>query len=87
VEENIFERSSVPNLHIKTFYDNICVSEVENLKRWILKEGAEFHAKMRDYISRFDLDSNPQLFEKKGGARISVGTFSMSETPKQDKES
>ncbi len=76
VEENIFEKPDVPNLHLSTVYDNITEEKADELREWILDQGTSFQEKIRNHLSKFDKDANPRLFKKEGGVRIAVGTFS-----------
>ncbi|MCI5065331.1 DUF6502 family protein [bacterium] len=78
VEENLFQHLTVPHLHIRTVYDNICVSALPKIRLWILENGSAFHEAARNYISQFDKDLNPKLFHEEGGARVSVGSVSFS---------
>jgi hypothetical protein len=78
VEENVSKNEHVPNLHIGTRYDNIVKEEMPAIRRWILSKGAEFHAQVRAHLSQFDKDLNPALFEKEGGGKIIVNSFSRS---------
>lgn len=82
VEENIFSRNDLPHLHLKTEYDNICLDDIPKVRRWILDKGTELHAEAREYLSQFDKDLNPRLYNKAGRGRIALGTFSFSEVPK-----
>ena len=77
VEENVFLDQSRPNLHAKTVYDNIGVNspeELEKIRDWIIRLGADFHKKARSYLSRYDLDINPRECSMRK-IRIAVGTF------------
>lgn len=79
VEENILgdcERS-VPNLHVKTEYDNICEEHVPEIRRWFLEQGQKLHEAARGFLSRFDRDLNEDLRSKKGGVRVAIGSFSI----------
>src|SRR5262249_3153550 len=78
-EENIFRRHSIPNLYIRTEYDNIYASDIPKIRKWLLKEGALFHKRAREFMNRFDRDINPRL-EKivKASASISLTSFSLS---------
>jgi hypothetical protein len=76
VEENVLETPEIPNLHIKTTYDNISSEDVPSIRQWILKKGAEFHAEIRAFLGKLDKDLNPSLFNKSGGTRVCVGSFS-----------
>ena len=78
VEENLDGGTplSTPNLHIKTEYDNIPANHAAVIREWCLKEGSAFHQRVRNYLSQFDRDLNPQ--SPRGGAtiRVAVGAFS-----------
>lgn len=76
VSENIFERPAVPNLHIKTQYDNISPEDAEEVRSKILEIGTRFHAELRTVLSQYDKDLNPMLHNKPGGVRVTVGSFS-----------
>lgn len=81
IEHNTNNTSSpehVPQLHLKTVYDNVVKSAIPAIRLWILKEGAEFHRRARDFISQYDKDLNPALHLEEGGAKTSIGTFSAS---------
>ena len=86
VEENVFEKPEIKNLHIKTEYDNVTIDSVERIKEWFLDQGEAFHKAARDFLAQFDKDINPQLKAKLGGARVALGTFSRVERPKQEAE-
>ncbi|MCB0352775.1 MAG: hypothetical protein KDD64_04595 [Bdellovibrionales bacterium] len=75
VQENIFEIHETANLHATTDFDNIVEEKMPQIRKWLLKEGMQFHHKLRKYLSRFDKDSNPRL-KGKGGSQVVVGSFS-----------
>ncbi|RIL12607.1 MAG: hypothetical protein DCC75_00160 [Proteobacteria bacterium] len=75
VEENLFNREEVPNLHIRTEFDNMVKSAVPEIRKWLLEEGAAFHKKARDFLSQSDLDLNPGI-QGEGGGRVSVTAMS-----------
>ena len=77
VEQNIFERQEPPNLHLKTVMDNIVPTAMDEIRRWILEEGSQFHRRVREKLSTYDCDLNPKLKGSKGGVRIALGTFSV----------
>lgn len=79
VSENVFSSTETKHLHARTEFDNICPDDLAQIKRWVLKEGSAFHAKIRKYLARFDQDINPRL-AKTGGAKVTVGTFSICES-------
>ncbi len=79
VEENVFRPEGAKNLHGRTEFDNISRSHLKEIRSWLLKEGSEFHQRARQYLSRFDLDINPDA-GKDGGAKVTLGTFSRIKT-------
>lgn len=76
VEENLNGELQPPNLHIRTEYDNVCQDAIPEIRMWFLERGAKMHAEARNFLSQFDKDLNPKLFDKKGGARVVIGGFS-----------
>jgi hypothetical protein len=77
VEENVFDFENAPHLHAKTVYDNIGVEDLDELERirdWVIRLGAEFHRRARAYLSAFDLDINARETKLKK-MRVAVGTF------------
>ena len=82
VEENIFAREIVPNLHISTRYDNICQDAAPKVREWLLAKGAQIHAETREFLASLDKDTNPALREKSGGVRVVLGSFTRLILPK-----
>ena len=77
VEGNLLASDVEPNLHITTRYDNVVRSAIPQIRQWILKKGSEFQSQVRIYVSKFDKDLNPSLFDSEGGATVTVGAFSV----------
>jgi hypothetical protein len=75
VSENLGNSDESPHLHARTEYDNIFKEDLPVIKQWVLKEGAAFHKRTRNYLSKFDKDINPHI-KKDGGASVVIGTFS-----------
>jgi hypothetical protein len=76
VEENLYEEPAIPNLHIKTEYDNIPSAAVEEIRDWLLSEGEIFQERIRERLSQYDRDINPDIDDDSSPARIAFGTFS-----------
>ena len=76
VEENVFDKPDLKNLHIKTEYNNVTVESVERIKNWFLDQGEALHKAAREFLAQFDRDLNPQLKSKPGGVRVTLGAFS-----------
>jgi hypothetical protein len=76
VEENVLHSPEIPQFHARTEYDNIRPEAIPMLKRWFLKEGHEFHAKVRETVSKFDQDVNPDPEFKGKGIKVSFSAFS-----------
>jgi hypothetical protein len=80
VDGNIRRSGGVPNLHISTRFDNVSVAALGQIRQWILAKGAEFHAALREYVGSFDKDINPTRYAEQGGARVTIGSFSLCES-------
>jgi hypothetical protein len=81
VDRNISKHTSIPNLHISTRFDNVSTEAVSKIREWILQKGAAFHAEIREFVGSFDKDINPTRYAESGGVKITVGSFSLCETP------
>lgn len=79
VLDNIFssEGKESPNYHAKAVYDNISEEDVPQLRSWLFKQASSFHQKVSKYLSKYDLDINPNS-KKKGGKRVVLGIFTRS---------
>lgn len=77
VTDNIFQNQDLPQLHIRTEYDNIPLSVLPQIRLWILKAGTQFHAKVQKYLSTFDRDTctETSLKNDNSTARVAVTTF------------
>jgi len=82
---NITRSAPIPNLHISTHFDNVSVNEVLAIREWLLKKGSALHAEAREYIGSLDKDLNPARYAETGGAKVTLGSFSLCELP-QDKD-
>lgn len=90
VEENILTTPEIPNLHLKTEYDNIPPEDLPEIRDWFLREGSAFHERARAFLSRFDRDVQSPISRGTGAlpanttrpsdrARVALGTFSFCE--------
>ena len=76
VDENMSSEEK-SNLHIRTSYDNIFLSDLPELKWWLVTEGRKFHQKVREKLSKHDRDTAPDRDPKEpGGGKICVTAFS-----------
>ena len=91
VSENILSPQEIPNLHLKTEYDNIPLDNIAEIRDWFLREGSLFHERARAYLAKFDRDFQTVISRGTGGnkisggkvegrARVALGTFSLTET-------
>jgi hypothetical protein len=81
VDTNIRQASGIPNLHISTHFDNVSTEATPQIKEWLLKKGAAFHAEVREFVGSFDKDINPTRYAEQGGVTVTVGSFSFCEAP------
>lgn len=86
IEENIFNRSQVPNLHARTSYDNVRADALEEIRRWLIKEGHMFHSRAREFISQFDQDINPDPKYNGKKSKVVLGAFSRTEIKPESSE-
>lgn len=75
VEENLYTKSSVKNLHASTQFDNIPTEYIKEIRSYLLKIGTQFQRQIRKYLEKYDRDVNKKI-SGSGRNRISVGVFS-----------
>lgn len=85
VTENIFSELEIPNLHIRTEYDNIGERDLPKIRSWLVEQGEQFHKQAREYLSRFDRDINPKRNSTEDRVRVKIGTFSRIEDMASEK--
>jgi hypothetical protein len=76
VEENLLDSHEIPNVHLRTSYDNVPADMADEIKDWILRETTEFHGRMRSRIATSDRDINPHAGGGPDTVRIAMGSFS-----------
>lgn len=76
VEENLLAKKEIPNLHVRTHYDNIRADALPEIRSWLLREGHAFHAKAREMLAQHDQDINPNPKYKGEKAVVTLGAFS-----------
>jgi hypothetical protein len=81
VDANIRQGSSIPNLHISTYFDNVSIEAAPQIREWLLKKGAAFHAEVREFVGSFDKDINPTRYKEPGGVKVTIGSFSLCDSP------
>ncbi|MBX7145625.1 MAG: hypothetical protein K1X79_14330, partial [Oligoflexia bacterium] len=84
IYENLFQKAELPNLHIRTEFDNIPESALPKLRIWLLKVGTRFHERVQRYLSTLDRDSHKQSGQEakhSQAARVSLSSFSLVQLP------
>lgn len=76
VEENALLKNPLPNLHVRTFYNNVPDSSLQEIREWFLDLGKKIHADCRAFLSKHDKDLNPRISREEGRNRVMMGTFS-----------
>ena len=61
-------------------YSNISEEDLREIRSWVIVAGESFHRKVRNFLSRYDLDYGGSR-RKTGGRTVMVGTFSWSDRP------
>ncbi|MBL7662108.1 hypothetical protein JNK13_05075 [bacterium] len=84
VEENLTSKNQIPNLHLKTEYDNITPESLKTIRSWFFREGSAFHQRARNFLSRFDRDlveskNSQRVFKHSRKVRVAIGSFSLIE--------
>lgn len=82
VTENMLGEPEIPQFHARTEYDNIRPEAIEDIRRMLLKEGHESHTRVRNYLSTFDQDINPDPKFRGKGIRVVYSGFSFIEDKK-----
>lgn len=78
--ENLLNSAEMPNLHLFTEYDNVRVTDLPKLRRWMYSEGKKFHRRARDKIARSDEDiSATTAKEVQAGGRVTICSFSFTD--------
>ena len=78
VEVNLTGQDEIPSLHLRTSYDNINPAALETIRRWVLERGTAFQRDIRNYLSAFDRDINPEAPKSDERAKVTVSSFSVS---------
>lgn len=84
VEANVLQKIDPPFFHARTEYDRIRPEGIAALKRWMLREGHQFHARAREAMSKFDQDINPDPKFTGSPVRVVLSGFSFFDDPKGD---
>lgn len=77
VEQNAINESE-KHLHLRTAFDNIPLSRLAELRRWIFAEGVRLHRRAREKMARYDRDFAKKHTTESATAKISVTLFEYS---------
>lgn len=72
--EVLSEGGEPNNLHASTVYDNLDQSSLERIQKWLFSQCFNLHRRAEKFISKHDLDLNPDK-NKQGGGKIFLGSF------------
>ncbi|MCB0355123.1 MAG: hypothetical protein KDD64_16440 [Bdellovibrionales bacterium] len=75
LEQIIYGDRKPKNHHLMTEFDNIPKSKLPQIRRWLVREGAAFHKKVRNFLASHDLDINPDP-TKEGGETVRISSKS-----------
>jgi hypothetical protein len=76
VEENLTGAPVVPNLHARTHYDRIRLTDLNQLRADLVRAGHKFHAEVRTLLAVHDQDVNPDPAYRGEFAEVSVSAVS-----------
>ena len=86
VDENLFTRQEDKNLHVRTVATYISMVDAPTIRDWLLREGGDFHRRVREFLSGFDLQLKPDP-AKPIDAQIVVTSFGrLSRKERSDEE-
>ena len=74
VESNVALEHELPNLHATTEFTNIRLGSLPLVRKWLLDQGSELHARARRFLSELDNDLHAR--DEQSGATVSLTTFS-----------
>ena len=83
VEENLTAEPETPNLHLSTIFDRVISTAVPEIREWLIREGTLLQQRAREFLSRFDYDTNSDLPKKQEVSRVVLGSFSLTEPRKK----
>jgi len=83
-EENIAKTNSIKNINLRTDTDTYRLDKLEHIREWLLREGREFHKKVRLELAKNDIDTNPDVTSDDEPATVIVGTYSLAYDPATD---
>lgn len=78
IEQNIIGDQEIPNLYLRTSFDNIAVSDIATIREWLRVEGGKFHDRARKFLSKYDKDLNPRR-RGEGNGQVVLTAFSVTE--------
>lgn len=85
--ENLLTPGETLNLHARTDFDGIRSDALPKIRAWFLTEGHRLHRAAREFLSQFDQDVTPDPDYDGPRAKVSIGTFSLTDRPtKAEKE-
>lgn len=82
VEENVFDRQKVSNVHYRAFFDNIYDKDLPLVRRWLARESKRFAKRVQDFLAKHDRDLNLHDDEELiAGKEVSFGFYSLTSHP------
>lgn len=79
VDYNLSNPGDPPQLHARTWFDNVPTELLPRLKKLLLRFGQRVHSRARPQLGQFDRDENPSLTKLQGRARVSLLTVAVAE--------
>jgi hypothetical protein len=80
-ERNVWGNEPIPQLQLRTYFDNVSLDALEEITQWLLMKGETLHKEVRDFVGSKDLDIAHQP-DKSGQGYVSFGTFAVVKKPK-----
>ncbi|MCB0344713.1 MAG: hypothetical protein KDD66_06335 [Bdellovibrionales bacterium] len=74
-DENMNNSHSIPNVFVRTEFDNVFLDDVPKIRQWLEREGKKFHSRAREFVGQFDADICPAE-GRTAGAKVAISSFS-----------
>ena len=96
--ENVLKMKEPKSLHLTTEYEDLLIQAEPEIREWILREGGNFHRRVRSYLSQYDVslqrgkdpnkseNETDEANEEKEMLRVVFSTFSRTHKAKIKKD-
>lgn len=76
-QENLFSPREPRNAHLRTEFENLSSTQLEELRDWVLKENIDFHKRLREKLTQYERDLMPDAPGDDLPITLSVTSYSL----------